>query len=1077
MASKSIILTLRRDSLVAMSYYGVLDVCLHFHSFRNVDLLHQGLYQLRARVYSDLLEDHSQLIPGTPYTAPPEKVHAGGSANSQCVAVFPYAMIPSRLHQEDFKLAILPKGSLEQRSACIQRSECPEIASSNKAGRAEHHCVVPPSIDAQMQSFHTTTFLIRYCDEEVDLNNLCQFRLELDLCQKHALATPVYLEIDLMYADPSASNGFGAANRQVISSSQKTSATNEVVNTTSVTNVESCSVAEREMFASRLRDKSSFEGFAARPTEDSGVVLSPKNFPWKPDFYSVAYQVYKIHNPCHGLHEYVPVIFDEYHFSLCSLSVHTCLMDIRPRLRPNVLPCGYQPRHRRPKPPPTMLYDRDQTEPVVQDSTTEVSVTSSRKQSPAAPPTTQTFNDFLTKGHRGVSDFSATVVRIHGFESNPGPDRSKPRSKSTGNVLDSQSNNDKPSTTCIEEEESSPLHLMPSIPPWLIRADSLYLEYLRILLESLAQSFLFFRSITCRCFTPQERGSLGPTLDLPPIDLPGGDRVLLPGAVKIPRGSLLQQQLLEHGASTENLPDASTSRLPRGHFRGSGLSFYTEADLRTVTFHLSSDIVEEELYHLTESQEAERLSCNERVVTSTPGDFLFPKALDVKAHIPLLSARLESSESHAMAAILTQDFQLIGGQILTLWQRFLNVLPVLNSEICCYLRQRYENRIADYWRESIFRETCHESEIMFPAEKCLWEVHQRIADHLRKSMHYRFLEPFPVTDICLLPASDCRPILFEQRYGSPQQWNAGTEKDKSAIASQSSLQRTKDTTHLSAKRNHVTRTPVRGIHCVVFVHGFQGNSYDMRLLRNVVSAFYPSIVLLCSSSNEDDTEGCIQAMGKRLAKEITRFLDEWSLSNSLERLSFVCHSLGGVIARAALIHLVELWPKLYTFISLSSPHLGYMYSSNRWVEAGLWVLKKWKKSISLQQLTLCDTKTMHDSFLYKLSTESKALGYFQHVCFVSSYQDQYVPFESARVEMSSRAEKDARLGRVYGEMTNNILKDIQPHRFIRFNVNFRIMEKSLDNFIGRAAHIQFLENSVLMYMLVQAYPQDRKSVV
>lgn len=39
-------------------------------------------------------------------------------------------------------------------------------------------------------------------------------------------------------------------------------------------------------------------------------------------------------------------------------------------------------------------------------------------------------------------------------------------------------------------------------------------------------------------------------------------------------------------------------------------------------------------------------------------------------------------------------------------------------------------------------------------------------------------------------------------------------------------------------------------------------------------------------------------------------------------------------ARAALIHLKSFWPKLYTFISLSSPHLGYMYSSNRWVEAG-----------------------------------------------------------------------------------------------------------------------------------------------
>lgn len=40
-----------------MSYYGVLDICVHFHSFRSIDLLYQGLYQLRARVYNDLAEN------------------------------------------------------------------------------------------------------------------------------------------------------------------------------------------------------------------------------------------------------------------------------------------------------------------------------------------------------------------------------------------------------------------------------------------------------------------------------------------------------------------------------------------------------------------------------------------------------------------------------------------------------------------------------------------------------------------------------------------------------------------------------------------------------------------------------------------------------------------------------------------------------------------------------------------------------------------------------------------------------------------------------------------------------------
>jgi len=31
-------------------------------------------------------------------------------------------------------------------------------------------------------------------------------------------------------------------------------------------------------------------------------------------------------------------------------------------------------------------------------------------------------------------------------------------------------------------------------------------------------------------------------------------------------------------------------------------------------------------------------------------------------------------------------------------------------------------------------------------------------------------------------------------------------------------------------------------------------------------------------------------------------------------------------------------------MSLSSPHLGYMYNSNKLFDAGMWFLKKWRKS-------------------------------------------------------------------------------------------------------------------------------------
>jgi hypothetical protein len=39
---------------------------------------------------------------------------------------------------------------------------------------------------------------------------------------------------------------------------------------------------------------------------------------------------------------------------------------------------------------------------------------------------------------------------------------------------------------------------------------------------------------------------------------------------------------------------------------------------------------------------------------------------------------------------------------------------------------------------------------------------------------------------------------------------------------------------------------------------------------------------------------------------------------------------------------------MFTYISLSSPQLGYMYNPSRVVDAGMWVMQQWKKSKCLE---------------------------------------------------------------------------------------------------------------------------------
>ncbi len=175
-----------------------------------------------------------------------------------------------------------------------------------------------------------------------------------------------------------------------------------------------------------------------------------------------------------------------------------------------------------------------------------------------------------------------------------------------------------------------------------------------------------------------------------------------------------------------------------------------------------------------------------------------------------------------------------------------------------------------------------------------------------------------------------------------------------------------------------------GVHLFVMVHGFQGNSCDMRMLKNNISFLHPEAIFLSSTANEDQTEGDIFEMGERMATELKNYIQSYCPLSCLARISFIGHSLGGLIIRAALPHLDEFSDKFYTYMSLSSPHLGYMYNSSKLFDAGMWFLKKWRKSKCLQQLSMSDEKNMDDTCIYKLSC-TKGLEKFKHLALFCSY--------------------------------------------------------------------------------------------
>ena len=122
--------------------------------------------------------------------------------------------------------------------------------------------------------------------------------------------------------------------------------------------------------------------------------------------------------------------------------------------------------------------------------------------------------------------------------------------------------------------------------------------------------------------------------------------------------------------------------------------------------------------------------------------------------------------------------------------------------------------------------------------------------------------------------------------------------------------------------------------------------------------------------------------------------------------------MGGIIVRASLPYLEKLKDKFHGFVSMCSPHLGYMYKTSKLFSTGMWLMNKWKKSTSLSQLRMADARNLEDCYLYKLS-QVEGLGWFKHMILISSFQDQYGPFDSARMQICREATKDVTRGSHY----------------------------------------------------------------
>lgn len=368
---------------------------------------------------------------------------------------------------------------------------------------------------------------------------------------------------------------------------------------------------------------------------------------------------------------------------------------------------------------------------------------------------------------------------------------------------------------------------------------------------------------------------------------------------------------------------------------------------------------------------------------------------------------------------------------------FVELMKLTFESTTSMLRMNFHQKLKERYFEFVSEEVLKVDNYFDLGKENPAKEHVQIADKQRKNPYFRDYFKFNemnVENVTLFQKPEWNPFFFEETYEKI------AEPESVGISGSSLMNMVRSTIKKNVAMGNLYSSRImlqKKQHLIILVHGYHASHFDMRIYQNFLAKIIPHSIFLISKANENMNKKKIDQMGVDLAQEIETYIKD--SKSKFNKISFIGHSLGGVIIRVALTHLSQYKPYFFTFVSLSSPHLGCRQNKSSLVNIGMTFMDKVQKDVVISQLNMNDHDDPTQTFLFKLSQIDR-LSLFNNVILVSSPQDSYVPYTSARIQ-PLRPKNDDKMDIAIFRMAENIWNRINNDMIVRIDVDLRSEKK------------------------------------